>query len=331
MAVTTGPPRTEDPPKLGRPTPMAWLLIVAALAVGFLALRSCAAADPYPAEAEALAADSSELGAAVAGLSERLGDLERVELFRTLKSWARQADAHLGRAEALEPPSDLRVANGFLVGALGLRAEALGRFEPAVRNVLSDRDAQVVASQLRLVMADLVSADRLHALYLDRWPDDREPPPAARWVDPAQASTEGATALVARLRDQPALEAIYNLKVAKLTVTPKPTGKQGDLDVLPAGATLSVQVQVENTGNQRIPAATVDAVLTSETDPSARTAEGRVPALGPGESASVTLSGLRATSGGPVNLLSVTVGLVGGERNALDNKVEYKFVARDGT
>lgn len=310
-----------------RPNPVAWaILIVLVVLVAFTA-RACGSGNPYPERALPVAAASAELGQAVAGLRERLSDLDRLELFRELRAWARTAAGHVERVAELEPPGDHRLAHGYLVTAVGIRADALRRLEPAVNNALSDRDLQVAVGQLTVVFRDLTLGDRAHELFRAAWPGEQKPT-ESRWISEEGATVEGVRAFVADLRDQPALEEIYNLAVAGVTVDPKPTGKEGDLDVLPFTRSLSITVAVENTGNQRIPAAPLTAVLTSETDPRPQSAEGRVDALGPGEKASVTLTGPSPTGGGVVNLLRVTVGPVAGERNLLDNTSEYKFVMR---
>ncbi len=310
-----------------RPNPMAWAILLVPVVLVVFTARACGSGDPYQERALPVAAASAELGQAFSGLPERLGDLDRLELFRELRAWARTAVEHVDRVAELQPTSDHRLPHGYLVTAVGIRADALRRLEPAVGNALSDRDLQVAVGQLTGVFRDLALGDRAHELFRAAWPG--EPKPAeGRWVSDEAATVEGVRAFVADLRDQPALEETYNLAVAGVTVVPRPAGEEGDLDVLPFTRSLSITVVVENTGNQRIPAAPLTAVLTSEADPRPQSTEARVDALGPGEKASVTLPGPSPTAGGVVNLLRVTVGPVAGERNLLDNTSEYKFVMR---
>lgn len=310
--------------------PLAWLAIGVVVVLVILLIRAVGGGDDWSPGALRVAQDTSKLGRDVAGLRTQLKSIDRLTLFRRLRSWERDARAHLERGRALEPPGDRRGVNGYLLTSLGLRAEALTRFNPSVRNALSDRDLQVAASQLVGVMRDLELGDRSYQLFVAAWPRASErKPPDSRWVpDADDATIEGVTAFVRELRNQPALDANYNLTVASVVVDPKPVGKERNEELLPFTRSLAVSIVVSNTGNQPVPAVPVAAIITSETNPVPETVEGTVGSLRPGEKKSVTLRGLKPTAGGPINLLKVTVGPAGGERNTLDNTQEYKFVMR---
>lgn len=311
-----------------RANPLAWGAVGIVVLLFVLMIRALAGGDEYSAPTLTLAGDTAKLGQEFSGLRAQLRDLDRLELFRRMSGWERRSREQVERAERLDPPERFRRSNGYLMTSLGLRAEALRRFKPAVQNALSDRDLQVSISQLVNVMTDFVLADRSYALFRSGWPERERRPPVSGWVaDPGDATIDGVTTFVQELRKKEALAAVYNLTVRSVSVTPKPTGKEREADLVPFTKSLEVTIVVENTGNQVIPASPVAAVLTSETDPIPRSVEGRLESLRPKDRKSVTLRGLEPTSGA-INLLRVTVGPVGGERNTLDNTVEYKFSMR---
>jgi hypothetical protein len=311
-----------------RANPLAWVVLGVVLLLFVLLVKAIGGRDTYRAPALTLAQQTSKLGQEFAALRTQVKTLDRLELFRRMRAWERQARGELSKAEDLSTPHDYRRAGGYLMTALGLRADGLRRFDPAVRNALSDRDIQVSVSQLANVMSDLVLADRAYALFRGAWPAKVERPPVSSWVgDPDQASIDGVTSFVRELRKQDALAAVYNLAISSVSVDPKPTGKDRDADAVPFTKSLSVSVLIENTGNQVISSAPIVVVLTSETDPVPQTVEGQVPIMHPKDRKSIVLKGLEPTSGA-INLLRVTVGPVGNERNTLDNTVEYKFAMR---
>ncbi|HVE92381.1 MAG TPA: hypothetical protein VNE62_08810 [Actinomycetota bacterium] len=312
-----------------RPNPAAWIVAAGAVFIVVLLLRACGRGDDYPERARSLASRSAKLGREVGGLRSDIPVLERNALFRRLDGWSTEGRRHVDEAKVIDPSDEHRLSHSYLVAALGVRADALERFRPAVSNALSDRDPQVASSQLESVIDDFRLADRSYALFIRTWAGGDRKPDASRWAGGgSEFETQGVAGLVADLRKQPRLEAIYNLKIASVTVAPKPTGTERDVDQLPFTDTLRVTVVVENEGNQPVPPSPVAAILTSEEDPKPRTIEGRLDRLNPGRRLSVTLPNLQPATGGPINLLRVIVGPVGGERNLLDNEMEYKFVTR---
>lgn len=308
-----------------RPKPLAYALLALVVLLVFLLIRAATGRSDYPELARSLATEDSKLGSDVGRLTERIDSLDRLELIRTLKTWSKTASANLDTASKLEPPEDFRVPNGYLIAALGLRSESLKNYEPAIQNALSDRDIQVASSQLETIMIDLASADRSFDLFRSSWPVQGAKPTESRWVGSPGEVSRSVSAFVRRLRNLPALETTFNLKVVSVTVSPKATGSEGDVAILPASQTLTVTAVVSNEGNQSVPATLIAAILKSEADPRPQTVESRVGTLGPGKKQSITITGLKPTSGGAINLLTVTAGPVGGERNTLDNSLELKF------
>ena len=309
---------------------MAWGLVAAVVLLLILGVRAVTGGDDYSPRALAVAEQSTRLGRDVAGLRAQLKSVDRLSLFRRMRAWAKDARTHLDAARDLEPGADGRIGHGNLLTALSLRAEALRRFDPAVRKALSDQDVQVAASQLLAVMHDLELGDRSYELFAEAWPRaaSRRPPESTWVADAADATIEGVTGFVRELRKQESLELNANLAIASVTVDPKPVGKERDQDLLPFTRSMSVSVVVQNTGNQQTGTTPIAAILTSESDPVQQAVEGSVGTLRPGEKRSVTLRPLEPTTGGPINLLRVTLGPATGERNTLDNVQEYKFSMR---
>jgi len=312
-----------------RANPIGWLGIALVVLLLALTVRAIGGRNRWQPAALQLAQGTSKTGREVTGLRTGLRSLDRLELFRRLYSWEREAREQDARVRDLSPPRESRKVNGLLVTALGLRADALHRFTPAVQNALSDRDLQVAVSQLVNVMRDLLLADRSYALFRDAWPKGQARPPPSQWIaDPEDATIDGVTGFVRELRKQQSLASVYNLTLTGVAVDPKPTGSERGVDLIPFAKTIDVSVVVENTGNQVVPTTSVAAILTSEIDPVPRTVAGEIGLLRPKDRKSVTLRGLAPAAGGAINLLRVTVGPVAEERNTLDNTVEYKFVMR---
>lgn len=326
LADRVGPAQGGGGGSRVRPKPLAWVLL-AVVVIGLgLGVRACVGGgEGYTAEARRIAAASASLGEQVGALRGRLDTLEHAGLFEELAGWQRMAAAHLEEAKELAPPAQERVAHGYLLTTLRLRADALRRYEPALRNALSEMDPGVAAGQIAGVLRDLTLADRSYELFAADWPGDDPPPPSA-WVGEGEAGLEAARAFVDELRARPALRAVYNLRVAGLEVAPAPAEQRGETDVLPATETIAVTVTAENTGNQSLPGAPVSAMLTSEAHPEPQTAEGGLDAMAAGESGSITLDGLRPADDGGTHLLRVTVGPVADEQDLEDNTVEYRFL-----
>lgn len=312
-----------------RPNPIAWLLVAVGVVLLIVVIRVLAGGDTYRPPARAVATETVKLGKEVAALRTQLKSLDHLALKRRLRTWERTATGHLAQVQKLSPPEDMRVANGYLITALGLRARAMHNYGPSVDNALSDRDRQVAVSQLLNVMRDLSLSDRAYELFRTAWPEsDGEGPAASQWLaDPDDAAIDEVTSFVRELNNQPSLQAEFNLTVSTLTLDPKPAAKENEIDVLPFARVIEVTLVVANTGNQAIPSVPVAAIITSESDPAPKTIEGRLASLRPGEKKSVVLRGIEPTAG-VLNLLSVTIGPGAGERNTIDNKIEYKFRMR---
>src|SRR5688500_6892043 len=98
-----------------RANPLAWAAVAVVVLLVVLVVRALGGGSDYPVQASQLAKSSAELGADVVGVRVRLDKIERLDLFRELRSYERKAVALLKRARDLDPPEDFRQANGYLL------------------------------------------------------------------------------------------------------------------------------------------------------------------------------------------------------------------------
>src|SRR5688572_5368099 len=95
------------------PKPLVVVAVVALVLV--LLVRTIAGGDDYSEPANTVANRTAKLGREVSALPTQVRTLDRIDLFRKISGWQRQAKMDLAAVRDLKPASEQRIADGFLL------------------------------------------------------------------------------------------------------------------------------------------------------------------------------------------------------------------------
>jgi hypothetical protein len=262
-------------------------------------------------------ANASTLG--LAGLDRRLARLSN------------SVTTTLDDVDSLTPPPSMRVAQAYLVAALGVRAKAVTEASPALDAALTETpqpDAGLLdaATQLGDVGQDLELGDRSFALFVAALPAGIAAPPPSTWVtDPTQWSPVQLDAYVTTLRSSTSVTPVHDLAMVAFSTDPSAVAQDNGAEVIPAAQNMTVSMVVENVGNQTEHNLTITAVL-SLADGSQQMLRDFID-LAPGQTRAITLDSMHPKAG-TQGVLTLTVQPVAGElnqaNNSLSTPVEFK-------
>ncbi|HVM68107.1 MAG TPA: hypothetical protein VMU14_24735 [Acidimicrobiales bacterium] len=234
--------------------------------------------------------------------------------------------------ETLSPPPSLRVAQAYLVAALGVRLKAVTEARPAMDAALtkaSSADAGVgnAVSQLYNVAQDLGLGDRAFALFLGALPAASSMPPNQPWIsDASQWSTVQLTAFVDRVRSSASATPVHDIAMLAFQTDPGVVSVEADgTEIIPASGTTSVSMVLENVGNQAEHGVNVYVYFTPDGAKAATRSLRDFPDLAPGEMRSITLKPL-PTQPGMAGRLDITALPVTGETNTGNNTISVHVV-----
>lgn len=260
--------------------------------------------------------------------------LGRNGIDRRLDRLAAEVKTTLTSIDTLGPPPSMRVAQAYLVAALGVRLKAMLEARAAMDAALTkaasaDQGVGDAVSRLYSVAQDLGLGDRAFALFLGSLPAGSTMPAESPWiVDDSQWSAVQLTAFVDRLRSSASAVAVHDIAMLAFQTDPGVVSIAPDgTEVIPASHTTSVSMVMENVGNQTEKNLFVWVYFTPDgaTKPS-RTLRDFVD-LAPGATRALTLHPL-VTDPGMVGRLDITVVPVPGETNTTNNtltaRVEFK-------
>lgn len=275
---------------------------------------------------------SAAEGADFADLRANAAALGRDGIDRRLSRLGAEVQATLASVESLTPPASLRVAQAYLVAALGVRDKAVREARPAMGAALTvetsiDQGVPQAVDQLRTVGRDLGLGDRAIALFVGALPAGSGITPGAPWVsDAGQWDGVTLTALVDLLRSSASARPVHDLAMLAFQTDPAAVtiGTDGT-QTIPALSTTSVSMVVENVGNRPEQNLTVMVILT---------VPGGAPEtlrdfidLGPGQTRALTLRPL-PTKPGMAGKLVVEVFPVPGETDLANNSITTSVVFR---
>jgi hypothetical protein len=234
--------------------------------------------------------------------------------------------------EGLSPAPSLRVAQAYLVAALGVRLKAVNEARPAMKAALtkaSTADAGVgeAVSQLYAVSQDLGLGDRAFDLFLGALPPGSSMPADQPWIsDASQWTTVQLTAFVVRLRSSASATPVHDIAMLAFQTDPGVVSVQADgAEVIPASSTTSVSMVLENVGNQAERSVQVYVYFTPDGATSPTRFLRDFPDLAPGETRSITLRPL-PTQPGMTGRLDVTVLPVPGESDTRNNTLTVRVM-----
>jgi hypothetical protein len=257
--------------------------------------------------------------------------LGRDAIDRRLDRLAGEVQSTLASVDSLTPPPTLRVAQAYLVAALGVRAKGVMEARPAFDAALtiehsSDQGVGNAVSQLSTVAQDLGLGDRAFELFLSSVPAGSDVDAAPPWIsDSTEWTPIQLTAFVDILRSSSTAQPVHDLVMLAFQTDPPAVSIAADgTETIPASHTTSVGMVFENVGNQTEPNVTVYVTLTL--DDGAPVAPLRdFLSLAPGQTRAITLHPL-VTDPGMRGVLRVEILPVPGQTNTTSNTIAVPVV-----
>jgi hypothetical protein len=190
--------------------------------------------------------------------------LGQTAIDRRLDRLSSEVRATLSSIDTLAPPPSMRVAQAYLVAALGVRAKAIAEARVALdAAVTQGTPPDAAVSQLATVGQDADLGDRALGLFLGSLPAGSAVPAGAPWIsDPGTWTPVQLTAFVDRLRSSASAQPVHDMAILAFQTQPAAVSIAADgTQTIPASSTMSVSMVIENVGNQTEQNVTVMAIL----------------------------------------------------------------------
>jgi len=316
-------------------------LLLAAVVVTAVVLVAQGGASSRPSASEAVQSYLDQLrpgvqqtmseGADFADVKANAQTLGLNAIDRRLDRLGGEVQATLTSIDGLTPPSTLRVAQAYLVAALGVRAKAVLQARAAFDAALtiehsSDQGVGNAVSQLSTVAQDLGLGDRAFELFLSSVPPGSDVSPAPPWIsDSTEWTPIQLTAFVDILRSSSMAQPVHDLAMLAFQTDPAAVSIAADgTETIPASHTTSVEMVVENVGNRTEQSVTVYVTLTlADGAPVAPLRD--FLSLAPGQTHAFTLRPL-VTDPGMTGVLRVQILPVAGESDITNNTITVPVV-----
>lgn len=251
-------------------------------------------------------------------------------LNESLENMVEQALTHSQRAEAIEPPEDLRLAHSFFVVSMKIRHQGLEKYSRKVLTALNQKSLSSAADE---ALKDISLSDISFNYYLQE---------TRRYLSSnnlkinlknsnfltAQAKKKIATATEKRPAEKKEEAGQPNLAI--LDVATKPLrvsfNPDNDIRVLPDTNSVDVRIKIQNkgqTGEEDIP---IEVELLNDSKSIAKK-DMVLSKITAGATEKVTIGGFKPPHEG-LNVFKVQVGPLAGEQNKDDNSYTYKFIFR---
>jgi hypothetical protein len=353
-SLRSHPPETRRPDRLGRARlgsvgamagprtrrrPLA--LLLAAVLVTVIVLIAQGGASSRPSAGQAVQSYLDQLrpgvqqtmveGSDFADVKANAQTLGRDAIDRRLDRLAGEVQATLASVDSLTPPPTLRVAQAYLVAALGVRAKAVAEARPAFDAALtiehsSDQGVGNAVSQLSTVAQDLGLGDRAFELFLSSVPPGSDVTPAPPWIsDTTDWTPIQLTAFVDILRSTSTAQPVHDLVMLAFQTDPAAVSIAADgTETIPASQNTSVGMVVENVGNQTESNVTVYVTLTLDDGAPVAPLRDFI-SLTPGQTRGITLIPL-VTDPGMRGVLRVQILPVPGQTDTTSNTIAVPVV-----
>jgi len=318
------------------------VLVIAAVTLTAIVLLAKGGASGQPNNSEAVQTyldevrpgvqQSIEQGADFADARSEASTLGRDGIDRRLQRLMIEVNSTLTSIDTLTPPPSLRVAQAYLVAALGVRAKAVNEAGPAMDSALTveatpDQGVSDAAAALATVGQDLGLGDRAFNLFVQTLPADSGISAGAPWLtDPGEWTPIELTAYVDTLRSSATAKPVYDMAMLAFQTDPAAVSVAADgTQTIPASSETTVSMVIENVGNQPESNVTVMVIL-SLAGGGERTLRDFIN-LAPSQTRSLTLGPL-PTDPGMAGTLVVEVEPVAGEietgNNAITTQVQFR-------
>jgi hypothetical protein len=325
-----------------RRRPVFLLALAAFITVVVLVAQSSASSPPNAGEAVQAYLDqvrpgvqqTATQGADFADVRAQALTLGRDGIDRRLDRLASEVKTTLTSIDTLSPPGSMRVAQAYLVAALGVRLKAVLEARTAMdaaltKTTASDQGVGEAVFELYSASQDLGLGDRAFSLFLGSLPAGLGMPPASPWIgDETKWTNVQLTAFVDQLRSSASAVPVHDLAMLAFQTDPGVVSVGADAtEVIPASHTTSVSMVVENVGNQVEHNLRVWVYFTPDGSSKPALKLNDFIDLGPGATRAITLRPL-PTDPGMRGRLDVTVTPLPGEtdiaNNTLTTRVQFK-------
>jgi hypothetical protein len=278
---------------------------------------------------------SSEEGKEFKSIWKEASRLKREKIEEKLENLIKESNSLVKKAEDITPPREMERAHLYFVFTMELRAKGLKNYKPALFNALKDVDLEVASGQVANALKDLSLSDRAYLAFREeaekvlKEKGVSKKYPSFHFLEENSYEKENLLPYLEMLKEAQSLKAVHGL--ALVSISTKPRRKRyissRRLYILPATDIMSVTVEVENQGNVDEEDVKVKASLKSETEPEEKVYEVTIPLIKKGEKRAVTFENLLPTNEPDiVNLLTVEISPVSGEKYTENNRREFKFV-----
>ena len=315
------------------------VIVVAALVAAILVWRVCTAGPSVTADyvdrVRPVIQDSNKISQAMKSISTELSIFTRDVLDERLERLEADSSSLVSEALKIQAKEEIRGLQALFVASVELRAAGIRNFRRGVTNALEGVPAQQVTAELQNAIDLIDAGDRSYGLFqeeakarLAQSKEQKVEVPDSQYLRDSPYLGEGLAKFVKAVQAQPRLAPIHDIVVAQITTKPGPTGKLGDVDLIPASSSFSLIVTVSNDGNLPERDIVVKVRLTSETRPDPQEREQRIPSLEPGGKRSLIFGDLEPTRNQTKNTVSVFVDPVTDEKNVENNRRDYSFAVR---
>lgn len=288
----------------------------------------------YQKQVESVVKGRASLSRRFNSLWKNLEKTNRPEVENQLNLLIKESLALERQLKAFRTPEELKLTHSLLELSLKMGTRGFKNFKPALFNGLKDVDPEVATLQLLNSFRDLALSDALHSLYLEQIKRELSLREVHFFLSSSRLiplEMVDRTLILNRLnkvRSARPLQEVHGTAIISLATKPRPIRKihNRNLYVLPTTDLISVTVEIVNQGNVDEAEVKVKASLKSERQANPRTYQVVLPLLKRGERKAVTFENLLVDSEpGVVNLLTINLVPVPGEKFAGNNVREFKF------
>lgn len=255
-------------------------------------------------------------------------DTKNKYLAETVDNLVEQALSLSQRAEAIEPPEELKLAHSFFVVAMKLRHQGLEKYS---RRVLTAFSAIQSNNAQRLSLDDMALSDAAYRYFLQETrrylsSNNLKVNLTKSYIMTAKVKKPVKKIAEKKKPDEKNSEEesdIYVIDVATdpLRISYNP---ENDIRVLPDSNSVDVRVEVGNKGKTDVEDIPVEVELLNDEKFIERKSDS-VSKILPGKKRKITIEGFEPKNEG-VNVFKIKVGPLSSEKNKEDNNYSYKFI-----
>lgn len=336
-------PKTGGPhdPEVTRHRAIAALIILVVLIVVLLGVRGCrdAANDralrDYTNNVSSMIAASQESGRTFFGQLENPGDAVASEIEAGINAQRLQAAQQVRSAARLDVPSDMRLANRYLIDVLEFRRDGFGKIGELIGPALSDDGADEAIDKIANQMAGFLASDVIYSQRVypamvsalrDNGLDANRVPQSnihflqsIDWLDPTKVAD-----VLGRARGVSGSKAVapglHGSGIVEVKALPSGTALTDGAAVSLAGAA-SLEVKIQNQGEND--EKNVVTTVTIGEGAGAIRLKDTIGALAAGESATAAIPLTKTPAGGGEVQVTIEVKRVPGEKNVENNKIVF--------